>query len=222
MNYFSQYHTWLDINAEPRNHKLTFHTQRKSLLKPFLLFIVIIPCTIYAFLFLLFLLLSSGYPDVEPPVGRLRLERWPLRHTVYTSPPKINVMPTSSFSTFKLPARGVLTGHYRLAWERATSGYLDISLQENSRDIFLVIAIVIANILKCNSFSARTLFRFYKDFFQFWPKTVYFNKFLNLKYNKILLYYWLSLAPDSASIIRVVKQNRTTAYQFCYQRAAFW
>ena len=41
-----------------------------------LLFIVIIPCTIYTLLFLLFLLLSSGYPDVEPPVRRLRLERW--------------------------------------------------------------------------------------------------------------------------------------------------
>ena len=40
-----------------------------------LLFIVIIPCTIYTLLFLLFLLLSSGYPDVEPPVRRLRLER---------------------------------------------------------------------------------------------------------------------------------------------------
>ena len=31
-----------------------------------LLFIVIIPCTIYTLLFLLFLLLSSDYPDVEP------------------------------------------------------------------------------------------------------------------------------------------------------------
>ena len=30
---------------------------------------------IYTLLFLLFLLLSSGYPDVEPPVRRLRLER---------------------------------------------------------------------------------------------------------------------------------------------------
>ena len=41
-----------------------------------LLFIDIIPCTIYTLLFLLFLLLSSGYPDVEPTVRRLRLERW--------------------------------------------------------------------------------------------------------------------------------------------------
>ena len=31
-----------------------------------LLFIVILPCTIYTLLFLLFLLLSSGYPDGEP------------------------------------------------------------------------------------------------------------------------------------------------------------
>ena len=31
-----------------------------------LLFIVIITCTIYTLLFLFFLLLSSGYPDVEP------------------------------------------------------------------------------------------------------------------------------------------------------------
>ena len=41
-----------------------------------LLFIVIITCTIYTLLFLLFLLLSSDYPDVEPTVGRLRIERW--------------------------------------------------------------------------------------------------------------------------------------------------
>ena len=41
-----------------------------------LLFIVIIPCAIYTLLFLLFLLLSSDYPDVEPTVGRLRIERW--------------------------------------------------------------------------------------------------------------------------------------------------
>ena len=42
----------------------------------FVIHIVIIPRTIYTLLFLLFVLLSSGYPDVEPPVRRLRLERW--------------------------------------------------------------------------------------------------------------------------------------------------
>ena len=50
----------------------------------------------------------------------------------------------------------------------------------------------------------------------FWPTTVYFNNYLNQNHNKILLSYWLSLAPDSALIIRVVKQNRTTVYRFCY------
>ena len=50
----------------------------------------------------------------------------------------------------------------------------------------------------------------------FWPTTVYFNNCLNQNQNKILLSYWLSLAADSALIIRVVKQNQTTVYQFCY------
>ena len=45
----------------------------------------------------------------------------------------------------------------------------------------------------------------------FWPTTVYFNNCINQNHNKILLSYWLS-----ALIIRVVKQNRTTVYQFCH------
>ena len=184
--------SWLDINAEPRNHKPTFHTQRKSLLK---LFIIHSHNSLHN----LYLVVSAVFIVVFR-LSRYRASCWNIKtwkvtslsHTVYTSPPEINVMPTSSFSTFKMPARRVPTGHQRLTWERVTSGYLDSSLQENSRDIFLIISIVIANILQHNSFSARTIFSFYKDFFQFWPKTVYFNKFLNHKYNKILLYYWLS------------------------------
>ena len=54
-----------------------------------------------------------------------------LSHTVYTSPPKITVMP-SSFSTFKMPARGVPSRQWPLAWERATSDYVDIFPQETS------------------------------------------------------------------------------------------
>ena len=50
-------------------------------------------------------------------------------YSVHLSP-KITVVP-SSFSTFKMPARGVPSRQYPLAWERATSDYVDISLRRN-------------------------------------------------------------------------------------------
>ena len=193
------------MSAEPRNHKLTFYTQRNSLLK---LFVIHSHNSLHN----LYLVVSAVFIVVFR-LSRCRASCWKittwkvtsLSHAVYTSPPEINVMP-SSFFTFKMPARRVPTGHYRLAWERVTSGYWDISQPENSRDIFLIIAIVIANILKYNSFSARTLCILIK--ISFWFKTVYFNKFLNHKYKKILWYYWLSLAPDSALIINEVGRLR--------------
>ena len=65
-----------------------------------LLFIVIIPCTIYSLLFLLFYCCLQVIQIWSPLLEDYNLKgdkSW--SHTVYTSPPKITVMP-SSFSTY--------------------------------------------------------------------------------------------------------------------------